>query len=83
MNKLSKIFLIIIIVLTIALGAMTYLYFHVASLRDDLNNKLAYAGNWLYQVMVAIEDAGLEPKRQDDNTIVLVNRETPVERVDE
>lgn len=41
MNKLSKIFLGIIIILVIALGIMTYLYFNMRTIaKNNLNNLL-------------------------------------------
>lgn len=42
MNKLSKIFLGIIVILVIVLGIMTYLYFNMRTIaKNNLNNLLA------------------------------------------
>lgn len=76
MNKLSKIFLVVIIILVIALGIMTYLYV-------QYRNSNIKAVEELYKTTSAIENTGLELERQEDNTYILVEREIPVERVEE
>ena len=76
MNRLSKILLVIIIILIIALGIMTYLYFQYMN-----SNKKAVEE--LYKTDLAIENAGFKLERQEDHSYILVERETPVERVDE
>ena len=81
MSKLSKILLVIIAILLIALGVMTYLYFKAASLRDILIPANEKAVTQLYNVMLAIENAGLELEKQEDDTLILVERKAPVERV--
>lgn len=83
MNKLSKIFLVIIITLVIALGIMVYLYFDVASSRDKYMNSNEKAVTELYKKTLAIEKAGLEVEVQEDGSFVLVKQKTPIERVGE
>ena len=83
MNKLSKTFLVIIIVLVIALGVMTYLYLTANSLKNTYMASNEKAVNELYQKTVAIENAGLEAEMQEDGSFVLVERKTPIERTEE
>ncbi len=73
MNKLSKIFLVIIIILIIALGIAVNSYI-------KMQNYSLQVAQELYRTTKAIEDAGLKCEVQDDNSIMLVKRETPIER---
>ena len=76
MNRLSKILIIIIIILVIAIGIMTYLYVQYMN-----SNKKAVEE--LHKTDLAIENAGFKVERQDDDTYILVERETPVKRDEE
>jgi len=70
MNKLSKIFLVIIIILVIAL--ITSLYF----LRTWFNHYLYVAEDSYFQLK-AIEDEHLRLQMQEDGTYKLVDKDTP------
>ena len=67
MNKLSKIFLFIIIVLVIALGIMTYLYI------KNLNAVLS-SNETLYLTVEAVNDAGFDVQANEDGSFRLVER---------
>lgn len=71
MNKISKIFLFIIIILIIALVISTY--FAIKNLNDSLR-----CAEQLYLKTKAIDDAGFECEIQDDGSYTLVKRETPL-----
>ena len=74
MNKTSKIFLSITIILTIALVMVICLYFNAAKVRDDyLNNTLENA-DLLVKTNLAIEDAGYRIQVQEDGTFKLFER---------
>ena len=74
MNKTSKIFLSITIILTIVLVMVVCLYFNAAKVRDDyLNNTLENA-DLLVKTNLAIEDAGYRIQVQEDGTFKLFER---------
>lgn len=74
MNKTSKIFLSITIILTIFLVVITCLYFNTAKVRDDyLNNTLENA-DLLVKTNLAIEDAGYRIQVLEDGSFKLVER---------
>lgn len=74
MNKTSKIFLSITIILTICLVVIICLYFNTAKIRDDyLNNTLENA-DLLVKTNLAIEDAGYRIQVQEDGSFKLVER---------
>lgn len=83
MNKLSKIFLAIIIVLVIALGIMTYLYFDLSDFNNKLMGVYEKAVTELYNEAKAMENAELKFDRQEDGSYVVVKREHPIERVED
>ena len=65
MNRLSKIFLVIIIILVIALGIVSY--FCIRNLNGILNSN-----EQLYLTVKAVEDAGFSCEVQEDGSIRLV-----------
>ena len=67
MNKLSRILLVIIILLVIALGIAIY-----SSYRNL--NKVLQSNEELTKVVKAINDAGYDVEIKEDNTRVLVQR---------
>lgn len=67
MNKLSKILLVIIILLVIALGIAIY-----SSYRNL--NKVLQSNEELTKVVKAVNDAGYDVEIKEDNTRVLVQR---------
>lgn len=67
MNKLSKILLVIIILLVIALGIAIY-----SSYRNL--NKVLQSNEELTKVVEAVNDAGYDIEIKEDNTRVLVQR---------
>lgn len=67
MNKLSKILLVIIILLVIALGIAIY-----SSYRNL--GKVLQSNEELTKVVKAINDAGYDVEIKEDNTRVLVQR---------
>lgn len=83
MNKLSKIFLGIIIVLSIALIIITFLYVNAYNSSNKYLNDALYAADILFKANEAIYNAGLETKVQDDGTFKLVERVNEIERVTE
>ena len=83
MNKLSKFFLGIIIILTIALIIITFLYVNAYNLSNKYLRNALDAADMLVKANEAISDAGLEAKVQDDGTFKLVERVTEIERVTE
>lgn len=67
MNKLSRILLVIIILLVIALGIAIY-----SSYRNL--NKVLQSNEELTKVVKAVNDAGYDVEIKEDNTRVLVQR---------
>ena len=65
MNRLSKIFLVIIIILVIALGIVSYFCTRFA-------NGLLNSNEQLYYVVKAANDAGYSCEVQEDGSIKLV-----------
>ena len=65
MNRLSKIFLVIIIILVIALGIVSYFCIRYA-------NTLLYSNEQLYYMVKAANDAGYSCEVQEDGSIKLV-----------
>lgn len=71
MNKLSKIFLAIIIVLVIVVIAM-YIKM-VKSAKDDLGDTLSN-NEEIFKITSAIEDAGFELEVQEDGSYTLIEK---------
>lgn len=65
MNRLSKIFLVIIIILVIALGIVSYFCIRFA-------NTLLHSNEQLYYMVKAANDAGYSCEVQEDGSIKLV-----------
>jgi flagellar biosynthesis/type III secretory pathway M-ring protein FliF/YscJ len=76
MDKTKKILILVIVVLLIFAGVMTFSYIKTM-------NTLLSANDQLYKNVKAIEDAGLEAEIQEDGSYLLVERTTPVEYMDE
>lgn len=76
MNKTSKIFLSITIILTIALVIMICVYFNTAKVRDDYLNMTLESSDLLVKTNLAIEDAGYRIQVQEDGSFKLVERTT-------
>ena len=74
MNKLNKILIFIIILLVISLITSIFFCFKYINLTLTNNGHLT-------EVIKAIENKGLEAQKQNDGSIILVERENPVERV--
>lgn len=74
MNKTSKIFLSISIILAIALVTITCLYFNAAKVRDDYLNKTLENADLLVKTNLAVEDAGYRIQVQEDGSFKLVER---------
>ena len=74
MNKTSKIFSSITIILTIALVIMTCLYFNTAKVRDDYLNMTIESSDLLVKTNLAIEDAGYRIQVQEDGSFKLIER---------
>lgn len=73
MNKSSKIFLVIVIILIIPLVTSIYFCFKYA-----YNTQVTF--DYLIEVMKAIENKGLKLEKQEDSTtLVLVEREGKIE----
>lgn len=81
MNKLSKIFLSIIIILVIALILSIYFCFKIANDRRIVKEQLHDVNDYICEVMRAIENKGLQNLKQEDGTFILVERENPIEEV--
>ncbi len=73
MNKLNKILIFIIILLAISLVTSIFFCFKYRNLTLTNNSHLT-------EVTKAIENKGLEAQRQNDGSIILIERENPVER---
>lgn len=67
MNKLSKIFLIIIIILVIALGIMTYFCI-------ENRNRMFRSNETLWLIVKAVNDAGFDIENKEDGSSVLVKK---------
>lgn len=67
MNKLSKIFLIIIVLLAIALGIMTYYYFY-------MREGYLSAAIEMERTIKAINEKGLQIESTDNETIRIVDK---------
>ena len=74
MNKTSKIFLSITIILTIFLVVITCLYFNTAKVRDDYLNMTIESSDLLVKTNLAIEDAGYRIQVLEDASFKLVER---------
>ena len=74
MNKTSKIFLSITIILTIFLVVITCLYFNTAKVRDDYLNMTIESSDLLVKTNLAIEDAGYRIQVQEDGSFKLIER---------
>lgn len=72
MNKLSKILLAIIILLVIALGVSIYYCF-------DYRDKMLESSSFLFELTKAVESKNLKAERQEDGSIILVERTTEIE----
>ena len=81
MNKLSKIFLSIIIILVIALILSIYFCFKIANDRRIVKEQLHDVNDYICEVMRAIENKGLQNLKQEDGTFILAEREYPIEEV--
>lgn len=74
MNKTSKIFLSITIILTIVLVMVVCLYFNAAKVRDDYLNKTLENADLLVKTNLAIEDVGYRIQVQEDGSFKLIER---------
>ena len=59
MNKLSKIFLVIIILLVIALVVVTYLYIDMRKVAENSKNDLLDLSNKMYEIRSQLYEKGL------------------------
>ena len=59
MNKLSKIFLVIIILLVIALGVVTYLYIDMCKVAESNKNDILDLSNKMYEIKSQLYEKGL------------------------
>ncbi len=59
MNKLSKIFLVVIILLVIALGVVTYLYIDMRKVAENSKNDLLDLSNKMYEIRSQLYEKGL------------------------
>lgn len=83
MNKLSKIFLTISIILAIILIVMICLYLNATSLNKQYLNSSQDSAEILLKTNEAIEKAGFEVQIQDDGSFKLVERINEIERTTE
>ncbi len=67
MNKLSKILLIVVVLLAIALGIMTYYYFY-------MREGYLSAAIELERTVKAINEKGLQIESTDNDTIIIVDK---------
>ncbi len=77
MNKLSKIFLSIIIILVIALIIMTYLYFDMRNTAREFLNSYSEATSNLVSINEALEKAGCIVKFEDPAKLDTIYIELP------
>lgn len=74
MDKLSKIFLVIIIILIIILGIMTFINFHIDSLLDRCIGSIEQSVNLIKERDIAIEKSGLKIDKKEDGSYTLVKK---------
>ena len=80
MNKLSKVFLVIIIILIIALGIMTYLYFNALRIAKNNFESIITSANEVFEANKRIEQ--LEKLLETEKSISTVTNSTPAHVVE-
>lgn len=80
MNKLSKIFLVIIIVLIVALGIMTYLYLNALKIAKNNLESIIKSANEVFEANKRIDQ--LEKLLETEKGISIVTNSTPVHVVE-
>lgn len=80
MNKLSKVFLVIIIILVVALGIMTYLYLNALRIAKNNFESMITSSDQIYELNLIIDQ--LESSLAAENNISTVTNSTPAHIVE-